>query len=173
MTISNIQFKCFTDENREILRRDVIYDRENSDGTIDKIERIWEVYLNDPHVIEKAGSLPHSSYIENAGHLEIPEVMKYILFSEENFKNYHPKNVNVNMCSALLSQVRLFSPKPGHNEITKLNNQIQNLTQKVNELNQENARLSAINEKQQKELKKTLKDLEPLIKILNIQLDRR
>lgn len=39
--ISNIQLRVNTNQYRGVSNKNVIYDRKNSDGTVDRIERVW------------------------------------------------------------------------------------------------------------------------------------
>lgn len=112
--ISNIRLRVVVNANGDISRRNVIYHRINQDGTIDKIERTWEVKtLSGFWLGKESNSLPTmSNDVTKPCDEEKPALKKYIRFCETKWKNHKPANVNVNRCGALLSQERLLLKNP-------------------------------------------------------------
>jgi hypothetical protein len=133
--------------------RNIIYDRTNLDGTIDRVERIWDVYGEAQLVFVPLRGGASNIFSMNGDAVRLPEARNYIMMCETRLKNYKPANVNVHKCGALLSVTRLPPPQPTLKEqIEKLQAQITQVNQELARLRQENNQLVVVNNNQAAEI---------------------
>lgn len=170
--ISNIKYQHNVNTWGDISGRNIIYDRTNLDGTIDQVCRVYDCCAKGAYWLGRYGLYyPGGPLIRPIFPHDTQEVTNYIMSCETRLKNYKPANVNVHRCGALLGEKRLPPPPPPKptitQEITTMQTQIQQLTQKINELTQQNTSLSSVNEQQQTALAQSQQDLQRLLALLS------
>jgi hypothetical protein len=173
LTISNFQLHLNVNtQNGGVTGKNLIYDIHNSDGSVDRVMRVWDVYSR---FSEYRHGVKKSVVIEPAPVHMYSVLKNYALTCEKNVGNKKFPNVNIHRCGALLSKTRIKQPPPPQKYVTanqlnaqlsSLNTQIQILQKQVSDLT---AKLSvATKEKQalQAQLNEVNAKLTLLLKIL-------
>jgi hypothetical protein len=102
MQFSNIQIRVNVNPHGWVSGKNVIYNRKNSDGSIDKVERVWHVYGGN---IARG---PASTYaIKTATERELPILTQFI---SQKDKTSRLKKHNTHLGGSLHSITRLQQP---------------------------------------------------------------
>jgi hypothetical protein len=181
MTISNIRLHVYANQNC-VVRKNVIYDRTNSDGTIDRVERVWLCFthktsiegrnwngwrIEQPIPIDLVGGPQPIWGAEGFYNFDLRGLNTYIPWCEQTVKNkiFNGQWLKASATSytgEILKQERI-GVTPSHS----LSQQVTQLTEQITKLTQSNTALTAINQQQNQQVTQIKEDLAKIIQILN------